>query len=65
MVQDLKGHLGFNSAQCLENWGRVGGKLTRTETGKPQKDMLNSWKLGLKNRYYFLVLFCFFSFNEN
>lgn len=56
-VWDPKRHLGFNSAQCLEDWGRVGSKLTRTEAGKPQQDMLNSWKSGLKPRYYFLVSF--------
>jgi len=35
----------------------VGGKLTRTEAGKPQQETLNSWKSGLKSRYYFLISF--------
>lgn len=56
-VQDPKGSLGFNSAECLKDRGRVGGKLTRTEVGKPQQDTLNSWKSGLKKRCYFLVSF--------
>lgn len=34
----------------------MGGKLTRSEAGKPQHKMLNSWKSGLKTRYYFLIL---------
>lgn len=55
--QEPKGHPGFNSAQCLEDRGRVGGKLTRSEAEKPQHNMPNSWKSGLKTRYYFLILF--------
>lgn len=59
-VQDPKGHPGLNSAQRLEDWGRVGGKLTRTEAGKPQQDVLNSWKPGLKTGIISLVCSLFF-----
>lgn len=60
VVRDPKGHLGFNSAQRLEDQGRGGGKLTRTEAGKPQQDVLNSWKPGLKTGIVSLVCSLFF-----